>query len=148
MVICLLMCATAMSCKKDHTRPVSSTQWFVYGWALPCAMPPMPEGEYYLIHNDHVFRDSIYILPPIHYYTVPLPDSVYAKAKLLQDNFPTYLLNHVTDITIGGNMCAYIHLEALVNGDTIKWNINQDTSMVPKEIKQYVWQVENTLGIR
>ncbi len=138
----------ATSCKKDNTQPVSNTQWFLYGWAFPCALTPMPQGVYFAVHNDHVFTDSIYLLPPINYYTVPLPDSVYAKAKLLQDNFPSYLLSHVPDTTIGANVCVYIHLEALVNGDTLKWNIDMDTSQLPKELKQYVWQVDHTLGFK
>ncbi|MDR3679052.1 MAG: hypothetical protein P4L41_03725 [Flavipsychrobacter sp.] len=136
------------SCKKSTTAPVPKPDSLIFGRYNPMCMTPNTCGQFYLLQNNMLFADQSYYMTPNPFALAKEPDSLYAIAKQLIDNFPTYLLNHPNDSLIGCPGCAdgaVIRLWATTNDVRTKWDVNADTSQIPVGLRLYIWQVNNVL---
>jgi hypothetical protein len=136
------------SCKKDHgATPSVKLNTLYFGEFNPAVQ--LPSSRFYLLENGKLYTEPMpFNEVPDPTYIALLPDSLYQIAKYLINNFPLYLMQHSTDSAIGCPGCAdgvIVRLWAVTDTGTLKWDINTDTTQLPTEIRQYVWQTENII---
>lgn len=144
----LFVMALMVSCKKNNTT--TSTiypDYFIFGsdsnMCVACS-------SYYYTANKKVYpthspdlNDSILAS------TAPMGAGAYTAAEKLMQNFPIYLVSHpdtnflYNRITIAPFRVVY--LEYKQNGIIRKWRIDGDTSLLPVEIRSYIFTVKKTI---
>lgn len=133
----------SLSCKKTQ-GPTPKLDSLVFGRYDPASMTPIPNGQFYELKNNMLYAYPILYLPAgVPLIKQKLPDSLYAIARYLIDNFPQYLIQHPNDKAIGGPGCwgeKVITLSAFSDTVTTGWQISTDTSRLPKELRKYIWR--------
>ncbi len=137
----------SLSCKKNndpsptgYTKPDS----IAFGRYNSMSMTPVPHGQFYELENNALYAYPILFIPAgTQMLKQKLPDSLYLIARYLIDNFPSYLMQHPKDSSIGCPGCTdeqIITLSVLSDTTTRGWLISTDTSRLPVELRQYIWK--------
>ena len=139
--------------------PVSASQnFFVFGYGdVVCATCGSihPSNMAFLLQNTNVYslNDSLIFSAGFgdfgnsaHYPTIATNGNAYLLSSTLMNNFPGYLLN-APDSTYGLSTPSWGYLVFAIktNGVLRQWRINQDTSLLPSQIRPFIAQTITTL---
>lgn len=146
--VLLFVMALMASCKKNNTT--TSTiypDYFIFGsdsnMCVGCSSYYYTANKkVYATHNPNL-NDSILSA------TAPMGADAYAAAEKLMQTFPVYLVNR-PDTNFLYNRTTLepfrvLYLEYKQNGIKRKWSIDGDTSLLPVEIRTYIFTVKKTI---